>query len=421
MSTKNVLIISHFFPPCNKVGGRRWAKFAKILAHKYNVFVLSVHVPYQGVCPWENDIVSFKSQITKIPFIEHRPYYKVNKTPHHFFDKIKYHLSWNYEKFIKKNKVQKLDVDSYLYRNSLLQNAKKIINKNSISTVIITGGPFEWCYNAMELKKSFPQINFLLDLRDYWTFGIVYKTLSVAQQKLEDDKEAYCIANASVVFTPADRIKLYLKQKYNLYKNKMVLLPHAYDKDELPNITFAPSKTKNNNHFVFTYGGMLYSSMQESIYKLIELLQFLIGEGKTVQVDLYSFNTNYINLFETAGLAQYVNYHAAINPKKLFEILLQSDYLLQLRAGEMEEQHFKSTKFYELIALKKPILYIGPNGDVEDFLVDNNLGFTANQPIDRLAKIIIANKKEAQIPDLSFYVEDYELTTVTKTLEAYIK
>ncbi len=415
----NILILSYFFPPCNKVGGRRWAKFGKYLTKDgYNISVVCVNTPFNGECPWNNDINDYKDQITRLPYFEHRPYYRVNKAPKSFLGKVRYHLSLYKEK-ISHGKTPVLDGNiSIRYKKLLYEKAKKIILDKKIDTVIITGGPFDWCYFGIQLKKEFHQLNFLIDLRDFWTGGEDYSKFNINQQKLEDIKELECIKNADHISTPAQRIDDFLKLKYPNFSDKFFNLPHAFDADEI--IEIEHQLIGNPDLITFAYGGILYANMESVVLRLIDFLKKLIESGKQIQLDLYTFNKSYSHLFFDAELQNYVTYYEPVPAIQLFSIFKKTDYLLQLRAGEGMEQHFKSTKFYELIALRKPIIYFGPEGDVSEFIKENQLGFSGNQPLDELCNEVINNKKTETIPDKLFNISGFEYKNVTSFLESFL-
>lgn len=412
---KNILILSYFFPPCNKVGGRRWAKFAKYLAkHGHIIHVISVDIPFSGSCPWEKDIESYKTNIVRLPYIEHRPYYKVNKSPTSFGGKIRYRLSWYKEKFFSSSHSNDISLH---YGRELDRNAEYMIANKKIDTVIITGGPFHWCYEGMQLKKAHPKVKFILDLRDFWTGGELYSQLTDREKKVEDVKEGFCIEFADHVFTPAERIAHHLKNKYSGFASKIEVLPHAFDAGELP--LDKPTR-KEDGVMRFAYGGILYSKMEFAIEKLIQLIKQLMNSGIKVTLDIYTFDETYKDLFAKAGLSSQVTYHPSVKPNELFKRFLESDYLLQLRAGESQEQHFKSTKFYELIALRKPIIYFGPEGDVSKFIVENKLGFSGNTSKEELCKALIETMNNGGIPAKDFDVSKYDFSHLTKELEKVI-
>ncbi|NRA38813.1 MAG: hypothetical protein HRU15_11780, partial [Planctomycetes bacterium] len=100
--TKKVLIISFFFPPSRRVGGRRWAKLAKYMVrHGIEVHVVAVETHEPKEDPWGEDINDFSDSVTYIPFIR-PPYYRTNMAPKSIAGKIKYRFS----KAITKNRLK---------------------------------------------------------------------------------------------------------------------------------------------------------------------------------------------------------------------------------------------------------------------------------------------------------------------------
>lgn len=413
---KNILILSYFFPPCNKVGGRRWAKFGKYLTQKgHEVHVLNVGLPVNGICPWEKDTTTFKNKIKSIPYKEHRPYYKVNKSPGDLTGKINYRLSLYKEKLFPESiKGDRNDI-SRLYGTSLQRSASELIKNYKIDTVITTGGPFHWCYESIQLKKKYPDVKFIVDLRDFWTGGENYISLAPNDKQAEDLKEKECIEYADHIITPAERIATFLRKKYVSSTQKISVIPHAYDAEEIPSETI---KGSNSEIITIAYGGILYENMEDGIQKLIALLKSIRNRGKNLRLDIYSFNRSYETLFEKEGVSDFVHYHQPISPIDLFKKFRETDLLLQLRAGRSYEEHFKSTKFYELIALRRPILYFGPDGDVSDFLVKEKLGFSGNNPTEELCSALLQNLETNTIPVKDFSVGDYEFSKVTEDLLA---
>ena len=400
------------------MGGRRWAKFAKYLTSlNYSVYVVAVDFPYEGACPWEKDTVSYRENIYRIPNVEQRPFYQVEKSPRSVFGKIRYRFSWYKDKLIPTIfNEDPIDISSK-NENHLKVLAHTLIREKKIDTVIVTGGPYKWCYELMNLKRTYPELKFLLDLRDFWTGGVYYQGLKPEFQQRENFRETSCMELADTVFTPAERIVDHLRSRYTEFEHKVVHLPHAFDQEELPILESGPM---NRDILSFAYAGILYPEMEDTIDQVIQLLRGMKNRGIAIRLDLYAFNSAYESRFIEAGLSKEVVYHQPIPPKQLFERLSQTDYLLQLRAGLALEQHFKSTKFYELIALRRPVIYFGPKGDIEEFLLEHHLGFSRNTDPDGLITAIINNKVTMAIPEKHFDVSEYEFVKVTDQLETYL-
>jgi hypothetical protein len=411
---RNILILSFFMPPCNKVGGRRWAKFAKYLERNgFNVFVIGVKVPFAGSCPWEEDIRGYHKDITLLPYIVKKPFYHRVMRPTNLQGKLHYRVSKLIHDFRKRNfKGNYLDI-SKDYRSLLIEKAKELIVQKSITDLVVTGGPFYWLYFGTLLKKSYPQLKVLTDFRDYWTGGETYSELDEKARRCEAEKEREIIELADIVTTPAERISNYLRTTYKSNAYKVNIVPHGFDPEEFPEIKKEMS-LDGSIHFI--YGGILYEKMELAVRQLAELMSKLIAVGYKVHADIYTFDEKYRNLFEEYNVAHAVRYHRPLQAKAYFLKCAEADFLLQLRAGEANEQHFKSTKFYELLALKKFILYFGPAGEISDYLYNNGVGFSYNEDADSLVSRIISAKKGNLKLNDNLSIEEFNYENLTADL-----
>ena len=76
-----------------------------------------------------------------------------------------------------------------------------------------------------------------------------------------------------------------------------------------------------------------------------------------------------------------------------------------------------SSKFFELIAFRKPILYFGDKGSVSDFIINNKLGFhiTSNN-IESQLRSVLENEKSQTIPNLNYNISKHTFEYQTKEL-----
>jgi hypothetical protein len=92
---------------------------------------------------------------------------------------------------------------------------------------------------------------------------------------------------------------------------------------------------------------------------------------------------------------------------------------IYIRSGQWK--NIFSTKFFELVATKRPILYFGPEGDVSDFLEKHQLGYHVRE--DNMKEIIHAvmdNMETKKIPhpyDLSKNTFEHETNRLIEVLE----
>ena len=150
----NFLIISFYFPPFKRVGGRRWAKHTKFL-WKLGLQPCVLAADFNGeTSPWDKDIELYKENIYRIPIKIKYPYHK-RVLPNNLFVKFYWKISlicWILK--IKKHKGNFLD-DSLGYEALFMQKAVEIIQEKDIEHIIISVGPFHYAKIIPELKKGF--------------------------------------------------------------------------------------------------------------------------------------------------------------------------------------------------------------------------------------------------------------------------
>src|SRR5476651_2626409 len=100
MNTENkLLVISYYFPPFKRVGGRRWAKHVKYLNRLgFNTFVLAGEF-LNSTSPWDNDIVEYADKITRVPITIYYPYFK-RILPKNIAQKIVWKLNMSYNRYL---------------------------------------------------------------------------------------------------------------------------------------------------------------------------------------------------------------------------------------------------------------------------------------------------------------------------------
>jgi hypothetical protein len=404
----NILIISYYFPPYPKVGSRRWAKFAKYLLRKgHNTFVLCNTNTVDKSSLWDDDINQLESEkrVFRLVHDYKLPYFKT-KLPKKTLEKIKWHFSkWL---FIQKQKLEKgflLD-NSKPYAREFVDATKKIIKQREIDTIVITGGPFYYCYAIGKLKKNYPTINFILDIRDPWVNLNNNEQTTSKQKTYEAHIEQLTFQSFDVLMTCHTVIMQDWENRYPEMANKFYLLEHAYDIDDFCNleITNKEPSTKISNQHKTAFIGTLYPFMVKEVEQLIRINDLLAEHDKSFKVDFYSFTKDYEKQLKEANVSY--EFKKLLKPGELFAELKQYNSILIMRPKTEDGwEHFFSSKFYELLLLKIAILYIGPTSLLSQFISEHQLGtvvLTDNQNPDlKLSNIIFPQIDTKQIEKLT--------------------
>ena len=386
-----LLVISFYFPPCPMVASRRWAKHLKYLNKTDVDFIVLTNNFDHESSSWEKDILQFKDKIVRVPFKIKHPFFKT-KLPKSFTEKIIWKLSyWNW-KFICKRKNTLLGDDSIGAESAYLEKAIELIKKESITHVILTVGPFSISKIIPELKIKFPHLKINIDYRDYWNSNTknISNNLFKKEMKLQD----LVLSNVDSITVVDQEMKDYFSKLTNNKKNLLVL-PHCFDIEDLIIKDDDVHEIKDfNKTLSFTYGGALYSEMENHINAFVNFINSISNEIQNVTINFYVPYNNYESEFSFAKEKVYLNEFLSTND--YFKILNQTDFLIYFRP-DWSPNAF-SSKFYEMVVMRKPILYFGPKGHVSEFLIKENLGihFSPNNFDESLERYLnLINKTQA--------------------------
>ena len=395
-----ILVISYFFPPFNRVGGRRWAKHCKYF-EKENIKFNVLAGDFTGSSPWDEDIKSYRERISRIELVKPKtPYFK-KKLPDNILQKIIWKASLIFWQFKKKMLKGNYNDTSLGNKNSFYNQAKSIIARENINTVILSCGPFTYSSILPILKSNFPHLKYVLDYRDYWEDGFIGLTNKQISNEIKNQLEV--VNSVDLILSP----NLEMQKHYaETFDKPSYLLPHCIDQDNLKNL---PKKTPTKG-IQLIYGGAFYDQIGENI----ALIKKFIDQFNRFQKTTADFYVS-VKGYEKELAHPSLNRFDFIESSLYFEKVIQADYVILILPPN--RVNAMSSKFFELIALRKPILYFGKEGMVSEFIVRNKLGFhiTLNN-LEEQIKEIIDNLNTARIPDPSYDISTHTFEYHTKFL-----
>ncbi len=398
---KHILLVSYVFPPYYGIGGRRWAKHASELTKLgYTVHVICAKNPFDEKSLWW-DLVKNNTNIKiyQLP----RMYPKVLvKFDHTFFQKILYKLWILILPFLTKGSY--LD-RTIFWKRIMLKKAKKIILENQINHVICTGAPFGVMYQITELRKWFHNIFILNDLRDPWTWGPNwgFPNLEPKRMAYELDLEAKAVEHSDVFSVPSLDMKLYLTNQYPAFKDKFVHIPHFFD----PGESVVLPKLKSGKIRLVMYGN-IYHNIEEYIERTAHLMSKYKNQ---IILDIYTDKQYHKKTFDKYG-ADNVTFYNQIPGSELFHKFQNYDYVLLFNPSYNVNNI--STKFYEIISTKTPIILFCEDGLGPKFLTQNKLGLhTDLNSVNNFFDKLITGKLDFTYND-RYDIDNFSLLNVTK-------
>jgi len=365
LEKKKVLIISYYWPPSGGGGVMRWMKMSKYLpALNWQPIVFTPQNPdpsvfdYSLVNEVHPEIMELKTRIWE-PYYIYRKitgkgenttfkagYISEASTGQSFKGKISVFIRGNF--LIP-------DPRKFWIRPSV-KYLKKFLKENKIDLIISTGPPHSMHVIALKLKRKF-NIPWIADFRDPWTDIDFYEKLRLTKwadarhKKLE--KEVLSYADRVVTVSPGCAADLSKKNKRNVE-----VIYNGFDPDD-----YKFDKPEPDRSFTITHFGALNKDRNPvSLWKAIgELINDNADFKKLLSIQLIGQTDNtVIEKIKKYGLYQNCTLIKHLPHKEGLQKLSASQLLLLPINNAPNAKGILPGKMYEYMAIKRPILAIGP-------------------------------------------------------------
>lgn len=371
----------------------------------YTVHVICARNPFEQVSLWDNEVKSNPNIIvhtlpTKYPDV------LVNFN-HSFIQKIKYKFWTTILPILTKGSIYDRTI---FWKKAMLKKADELIRTKNIKNVICTGGPFGVLYDYTLLKENHKDLFLMTDLRDPWTWGPNwgYRGLEKKRMDFEKQIEKKAFENADLITVPTGEMITYLNKNYPQVSGKVKELPHFFDPSELS----SPTKSKSEKIRLVYYG-----NIYQDIEKYLEITASVLGKHKDkFTFDIYTDKTNHIPYFEKKNATNVVT-HPQESIKTLFPKFENYDFVFILTPAY--GKHNISTKFFEILYSKTPILLVSEEGLAGEFLESNKLGKRLDEKNLESFLLEQYSKKEFDF-NTSFDLSKYNLKEIAKQIDSFL-
>jgi len=366
-----VLVITYYFPPSGGAGVQRWLKFCKYMPEEgVHPIVLTVDERYASYPQTDYSLseeVSPDLQVVKTRTREPLRFYRylspTGELPHTglgneqqptFLQKL--------SRFVRGNLFlpdPRRGWNRYAY-----QAACRLIEQYNISTIVTTSPPHSTQLVGWRLKRRYPHIHWVADLRDPWTDIFYGKNLypTSLARCYNAGWERRVLEQADEVVTVSEGCRLSLAGKTR-QPISIHVIPNGYDEtDFVPNYAQRP-----HAQFILAYVGSLNPLYE--IRTLVSALQLLPPAIKDT-ILLRFVGGAYADLvtrFEQAGIqTERLGY---LFHKKAVSHMQAADMLLLLLPDQPESKAILTGKLFEYMATGHPVLMIGcKDGDAAKLL-----------------------------------------------------
>jgi hypothetical protein len=426
---KKLLMIASHLPPIRSVGSQRVLKFAKYLPlYGWQPIVLTKSSKYI----WEKDW-SLMSEIPNNIIVE-RAFYPdwlqliaeavKNLFCFFCFPSVVYskeNLSINAKPEIKYNcKFYKKSIDVKLFLVNLINSFKrfchqyllipdddmvwlpflilkaiKISKREKIDAVYVTV-PSYTCFIAGAILKILLKKPCVVDYRDLWIgdFGYIWKTKY--RVKLEYFFEKACFHFCNAIITVSEPMIIVLKTIYPHLSSKLIrCIYNGYDSEDFANLKI--DHLVRNSRFTITYTGTFFKnrSADSFITGLGELLNLRYDlHGKIRVKFIGGFPNEHLKriqkIINMYALHDTIEFYDAISYTECLRQQIESDVLLLIIGVGQNNNCILTTKLFEYLASRRPILAIVPKGAARDMIVKTQSGIAIDpDDIEGIKKSIL--------------------------------
>lgn len=359
---KKLLIISYYWPPAGGPGVQRWVKLSKYLSQMgYQCYVVTVdeaHASYPALDASLQKDLDPSIKVTKTKSFEalkvFSSVFKKEKVP--------------YAGIPDKNKMSNIGrIALYIRSNFFIPDARigwnkyaieactEIIEKEKIDYIITTSPPHSTQLIGLTLKRQFPKLKWVADLRDPWTDIYYYHKLSHTKSSKKKDfayeKAVLEKADAVTVTSPLTK-ELYAGKIDKSRVSKFHCITNGFDEDDFANITAA-----ENNKFTITFAGTV--NEQFGLEEFIGVVKKLSAENILLHfvgtIDNYTKNLLEKEIPGNHKITAYV-------PHKELMVYLQQSQALLLSIPKGNNQGTIPGKLFEYLATQKQVICLAPAG-----------------------------------------------------------
>jgi glycosyltransferase involved in cell wall biosynthesis len=366
-----ILIITYYWPPSGGAGVQRWLKFTKYLPSSGWLPVVLTVKPEFAAYPFK-DIslygeIPLDVEIHRTKAINYFSLYNKDqsKIPHSGFASGSDNSMRNMiSRFIRGNFFipdPRKGWNRYAFRK-----ACELIRTENISHIITTSPPHSTQLIGLKLKRKFPHIKWVADLRDPWTDIYYYDMFkpSFLAKIADREMERNVLTKADTIITVGQTLAGILGSKGEKISHKIHVLPNGYDEEDFEGILpIIPEQ------FTITYVGTLSPSYP--VNGLIEAVKGLRVNDRPVSLKFVGTVPEPIQeLFpvdEEGNRPDFINY--CEHPEAV-RYMMESTMLLLIIPDHPSNKSILTGKIFEYLATGKPVLLLGPaDGDAAQLMV----------------------------------------------------
>lgn len=378
---KKVLIIAYHFPPSASIGQIRPLKFAKYL-NKFGwqpVVLTPKNEFYFGRRADETLFKELPESVRVVRTFSFEPlneFWKLRnrntESKNEDYAKFTKIISSN-KSIVNRLKSSFLDImstpDRYLgWMPFAVYRALALLRDDTIKAIYTTSSPVT-CHLIGYVLKRITKRSWIADFRDPWTQNFGFTRVFKFQLRFEEFLERLIFNYADKIISVSEPIVDKFRLKYpHINRGKFKAIPNGFDSEDFHNKIPEPFEK-----FTITYTGAVYG--HENAHCFFEAIESLITEKEELNENLQILFVGSIHPtkrtqhFDRLNQSRIIQLIGRTNHGTALQYMLNSHVLLLL-VGKYHEvvKGCYTTKIFEYLCAKKPILALVPDGVAADLI-----------------------------------------------------
>lgn len=365
-----VLIITYYWPPSGGAGVQRWLKFTKYLPSAGWIPVILTVKPEYAAYPFKDESlygeIPVDVEVHRTKALNYFAIYNrdQSKIPHAgFASGAGKGFKSAFSRFIRGNFFipdPRRGWNRYAYRKAI-----ELIKSENITHVITTSPPHSTQLIGLRLKRRFPHLKWIADLRDPWTEIYYYDMFrpSMPARMIDRELEKRVLTRADRIITVGQTLASSFAEKAEIIPDKTDVLPNGFDEEDFLGVTASvPEK------FTITYVGTL--SPAYPVRGFIEAVRDLKINDMPVTLRFVGTVPGDIReQFPADSEGQGPEFIRYCEHPEAIRHMMNSSMLLLIIPDHLSNRSILTGKIFEYLATEKPILLLGPaDGDAAHLL-----------------------------------------------------
>ncbi|MGA1978287.1 MAG: hypothetical protein ABSG89_10590 [Bacteroidales bacterium] len=413
-----VLIITYYWPPSGGAGVQRWLKFSKYLpGYGWEPVILTVIPEYASYPAIDHSLekeIPDKTRVYRTKATDWFRFYgrgKKNVPTAGFAKNDDNSFKGRISRFIRGNFF--VPDPRRGWNKFAIRKASELISREHIMHLVTSSPPHSTQLIGLKLKKKFPFLKWIADLRDPWTDIYYYDKFypGFLARILDLRYERNVLKRSDRIITVGKSLKKSFSEITKGIEDKITVVTNGYDESDRFEITAEPPAKK-----AITYVGTISESYP--VAGLISALKNLSRDKVdfTIQFagDISDIIKESIKRELAATSVEFIPY---MDHETAVRFIMESSILVLIIPDHRSNKSILTGKLFEYLASGNHILCLGPaDGDAADIIDRANAGRTFEYyDIEGISGFLIWSSTHPANPDME-YVKEFSRFKLTEKL-----